>query len=208
MLPSCNMMSCGTPSGSPLADAGMLKIAQWRVSSGPDAAGPAPLDPVTRDGTSASCKMSAKVTVACGAAVHSMAGETLPAGVFAYLGGMTPPSGNAGIVILTGVGTLGRPPAFSASWAAIVPKPATRVSRSPNSAIGKTIESRISITSFFQICPGQAFGAIRILFQMSDGSSLSGPSQRAVLLAFAGLASAIITRITGNLASQLRWLYP
>jgi hypothetical protein len=43
---------------------------------------------------------------------------------------------------------------------------------------------------------------------MSDGSSLSGPSQRAVLLAFAGLASAIITRITGSLASQLSWLYP
>src|SRR5271170_5418627 len=104
MLPSCNITSCGTPSGSPLAAAGMLKIAQCSVSSGPDAAGPAPLAPVTRDGTSASCKMSARVTVACGAPLHSMAGETLPTGVFAYLGGMTPPSGNAGLMILTGVG--------------------------------------------------------------------------------------------------------
>ena len=36
-----------------------------------------------------------------------MAGDILPAGVFAYFAGMTPPSGNAGIVILMGAGIAG-----------------------------------------------------------------------------------------------------
>src|ERR1700722_625393 len=106
-LPSSSIWLCGTPSGSPAAFAGTLKMAQCRVSSGPD---PAEADAAGREGTSASCKMSARVTAASGTPLHSMAGDTLPAGVFAYFAEIIAPSGNAGIVILIGVGTRGRPP--------------------------------------------------------------------------------------------------
>src|SRR6201996_507475 len=93
MLPSGSRALLGTPSGSDVAPAGMLKISQCRLSG-----------PAARGMVSRSCMMMAKAPVLAGAPVQDSAGETGLEEAPEYLSGMTPPSSKEELVSTRGAG--------------------------------------------------------------------------------------------------------
>src|ERR1035441_6649028 len=82
--PSGRLTVGGTPSGNPVALAGILKTIQCRLSSAFFCAA-----------TSVSCMIITKVTTPAGTSVHASIGEPGCASAPVYLLGMIPPSSNA-----------------------------------------------------------------------------------------------------------------
>src|ERR1700761_9100705 len=93
MLPSGRRALLGTPSGSDVVPAGMLKISQCRLSG-----------PAARGMVSRSCMMMARAPVLAGAPVQDKAGDTGLEDAPVYLSGMTPPSWNEELVTTSGAG--------------------------------------------------------------------------------------------------------